>query len=324
MTKVSIVVPVYNTEKYLRRCLDSLVFQTLKDIEIIVINDCSLDGSKQILDEYQMKYSSVRVIHNKTNMGIGYNRNLGISLSTGEFVVFIDSDDWIDVTMCEKMYNKAVSDNLDLVLCNFHKMVEKEYGGPAEDVPDFIIPYFENTSLEKSPELLLNVNLAPWNKLYKKDLIKNIRFPLKLKYEDALFVVKAMAKASNIGVVTEKLNYYIIRPQSQTTVMDKRVFDIIEITKNIVEELKQQPYYDDIKYYVEAWAVRNLFRYTIQQKYQKDKLVKNNFIDVVFNYLNENFPNWRKNKIWKNRSFLKRTVESNKTLTKLYCSLFNK
>lgn len=321
--KVSVVVPVYNTEKYLRRCLDSLVNQTLKDIEIIVINDNSPDNSKLILDEYEKKYKDkIKVFHNKTNKGIGYNRNLGIKKATGEYIAFVDSDDWVNETMYEKMYNKAKKDNLDLVVCNFHKMLEKENDELEEIEPDYKLKYFEDTTLKDKPELLLEVNLAPWNKLYKKELLSGVEFPEKLKYEDAIVVVKAMARAKKIGMVDEKLNYYLVRSKSETTVMDKKVYDILEITKMIIKELKSHDYYDDIKAYVEAMTIRNLFRYTLQQKHQKDKKIRNDFIDKVFNYLNDEFPKWKSNKIWKQRSFLKRMIEGSKVLTKIYCSIF--
>lgn len=321
--KVSVVVPVYNTEKYLRRCLDSLVNQTLKDIEIIIINDNSPDNSKLILDEYEKKYKDkIKVFHNKTNKGIGYNRNLGIKKATGEYIAFVDSDDWVNETMYEKMYNKAKKDNLDLVVCNFHKMLEKENDESEEIEPHYKLKYFEDTVLKDKPELLLEVNLAPWNKLYKKELLSGVEFPEKLKYEDAIVVVKAMARAKKIGMVDEKLNYYIVRSKSETTVMDKKVYDILEITKMIIKELKSHDYYDDIKAYVEAMTIRNLFRYTLQQKYQKDKKIRNDFIDKVFNYLNDEFPNWKSNKIWKQRNFLKRMIEGSKVLTKIYCTLF--
>lgn len=319
MIKVSVIVPVYNTEKYLRRCLDSLVNQTLKEIEIIIINDCSPDNSKEILNKYEKKYNNVKVFHNKTNKGIGYNRNFGIEKATGEYIGFVDSDDYVDVTMYEKLYTKAKKDDLELVVCNFHKMLEKK-DSLEEITPDFIIEKQKNTTLEKTPSLLSKVNLAPWNKLYKRSLLGNdIRFPENLKYEDAIVVVKALARSKKIGFVNDKLNYYLVRNKSETTVMDKRVFDILEITKLIVQELKSHTYYEKIKDYVEAWVTRNLFRYTLQQKYQTDNNMKNKFIDEVFNYLNETFPNWKKNKIWKKRNILKRTIESNKLLTKLYC-----
>lgn len=321
MIKVTVIVPVYNTSKYLRRCLDSLVNQTLKEIEILVINDCSTDNSKDILEEYQKKYENIKVFHNKNNKGIGYNRNFGIQKSKGEYICFIDSDDWVDETMFDKMYKKAIKDDNDIVICNFYKMLENNNG--LDEIEMYVInSKYDNTTLNKSPELLLDVNLAPWNKLYKKELFTNdVKFPENLKYEDAIVVVKALARAKKIGVVEDRLNYYLVRSKSETTVMDKRVFDILEITKQIIEELKAHKYYKEISEYVEAWCTLNLFRYTLQQRYQKDEKVKNKFIDDVFGYLDVTFPKWRKNTILKRRNFLKRTIEKNKTLTKIYCKI---
>lgn len=322
MKKVSVIVPVYNTEKYLRRCLNSLVNQTLKDLEIIIIEDKSPDNSNEILKEYKEKYKDkIKVFHNKTNKGIGYNRNYGIKKATGKYIAFVDSDDWVDETAYEKMYNRAIKDNLDLVLCNFHKMLEK--GDFLNEIePEFIIPNFKNTSLKEYPDLLLKVNLAPWNKLYKRELLDDNNFPEDLKYEDAIVVVKALSRANRIGMIDEKLNYYLVRDKSETTVMDKRVYDILKITQMIIEELKSHDYYKDIKKYVEAMTIRNLFRYTLQQKNQKDKNIANDFIDKVFDYLNKEFPNWKKNEIWKKRNPIKRFIEENKLLTKIYCYLF--
>ena len=273
-----------------------------------------------MLNEYSKKHKNIKVIHNKTNKGIGYNRNLGLKESKGKYISFVDSDDYVDESFLEKMHEKAESDKLDLVICKFHKMLEKK-DNLEEINPDFNIPYFENTTLKDNPNLLLDINLAPWNKLYKKTLLKDNFFPENLKYEDAIFVVKAMARASKIGMINEKLNYYLVHDISETTVMDERVFDIIEINKLILEELKSQDYYEKIKEYVEAMTIRNLFRYTLQQKNQKDKKLANNFIDETFNYLNTNFPNWRKNKIWKKRNVLKRIIEKSKILTKMYISI---
>ncbi len=322
MIKVSVIVPVYNTEKYLRRCLDSLVNQTLDDIEIIVIDDKSPDNSNEILKEYEKDYKNkIKVFHNKTNKGIGYNRNLGIEKASGKYIAFVDSDDWVNETMYEKMYDKAEKGELDLVLCNFHKMLEKE-DGTLEELQSTDIASFKNGMLKNMPNLLLDVELSPWNKLYKKELLEGVTFPENLKYEDTVFVLKAMARAKKIGIVDEKLNYYLVRSKSETTVMDKRVYDIFEVTNMMIEELKSHDYYDNIKEYVEAMTIRNLFRYTLQQKYQKDKKIRDDFINKAFDYLNANFPNWKQNKIWKKRNPIKRLIESNKLLTKLYCILF--
>ena len=321
MIKVSVIVPAYNASKYLKKCLDSLVNQTLKDIEIIVINDCSTDNTKDILKNYEAKHSNIKVIHNKVNKGIGYNRNLGMKKANGKYISFIDSDDYVDATFLEKMHNKAEKERLDLVICKFHKMLERKDNFLEEIKSDFKIQFFENTTLKDSPNLLLDIEVAPWNKLYKKELLKDNYFPEHLKYEDAIFVVKDMDKAKKIGMLDEKLNYYLVHNISETTTMDKRVFDILTITKMIVDELKSYDYYSSIEEYVEAMVVRNLFRYTLQQKNQKDKKLANKFIDEVFRYLNSEFPRWKKNRIWKKRNILKRTIEKSKLLTKIYCKI---
>ncbi|MBQ9012800.1 MAG: glycosyltransferase family 2 protein [Bacilli bacterium] len=318
MIKVSVIVPAYNTEKYLKKCLDSLVKQTLDDIEIIVINDCSTDKTKDILEKYKRKYKNIKVINNKTNKGIGYNRNLGIKKAKGEFISFIDSDDYVDITMYEKMYNKAKCDKLDLVICNFYNNLEHEDGNTEKMTPKNLIPYFENTTLKNNPDLLLKVELAPWNKLYKKELLDGVWFPEDLKYEDAIVVIKSLNRAKKIGMVDDMLNYYLIRDKGETGTMNEKVFDILTVSKMIVEELKSANYYDEIKSEVEAMTIRNLFRYTLQQRKQKDKVVANKFIDDVFNFLNSEFPNWKKNKYFRKRNVLKRMIESSKILTKTY------
>ena len=116
MAKISLIVPVYNTSKYLRKCLDSLITQTYKDIEIIVINDGSIDNSEEIIKLYRdkrLKYIS------KKNEGIGKTRNLGIENATGNYIAFVDSDDYLDKNFCKKMIKKADEDNCDIVICNY-------------------------------------------------------------------------------------------------------------------------------------------------------------------------------------------------------------
>ena len=113
--KISVIVPIYNVEEYLEKCLDSLVNQTLKDIEIILINDGSPDNSEAIVKKYLKKYKEKIIYHKKENEGQGIARNYGIKLAKGEFISFVDSDDYIDLTMLEKLYNKAIKENSDIV-----------------------------------------------------------------------------------------------------------------------------------------------------------------------------------------------------------------
>lgn len=311
MAKVSLIVPIYNTQKYLKKCINSLINQTLKDIEIILINDGSTDNSEKIIKEFKdkrIKYIS------KENEGIGKTRNLGIEKSTGEYLAFVDSDDYLNEHFCEYMYEKATKDNCDLVICDFFESREKLYSIKFKD--------FKNTNLKKNPELINNVNLGPCNKLYKKDLFinKDNRFEENLKYEDAPFVVKMLLAAKNIGKVNDYLTYYVIHDNSQTTIRDKRIFDILKITDIIVTDLKKANYKNDS---LVSLAVMILTDYTIQQRYVANKKFRHDFINKAFKYLKELDPKWRSCSYLKRFPKLKRIVKTNKTLTKIYCELYN-
>ncbi len=294
MAKVTIIVPVYNTAPYLKKCMDSLINQTLDDVEIIVVEDCSTDSSRRILKEYE-KYSNVNVYYNKHNMGIGYSRNFGISKATGKYIAFIDSDDFADYQMMEKLYNKAESDNLDMVICRFHKLEEQENGKYVELEPKFKIPYFDNTTLANRPDLLVEINSAIWNKLYKTTLFLDdtMRFPENLKYEDAIFIVKAMVRSKRIGMLEDKLNYYLVRNNSQSTVMDEKIFDILTINDLILKELRNQEYYESIRKVAERKVIKSLSYWVKQQVYQEDKEVVDKFTNDAVKYLDENIPDWQ-------------------------------
>ncbi len=317
MKKVSVIVPVYNSEKYLKRCLDSLVNQTLSDIEIIIVDDKSPDNSNVILKEYEKKYKDkIKVFHNKTNKGIGYSRNFGIKKASGEYLTFVDSDDFVDINIYEKMYNKAKRSNLELVFCDIKKIDDKEKIIGYETTDDF-----KDSRVKDNPNILLGINLGPVNKLFLRNLFDdNTLFSEKLKYEDLFVMPKLITRAKKIGKVKGVYYNYIIHQGSQTTTMNNKVFDILKVMERVNLDLKKLDYYDEIYSYVEYLNMRTIFRYTLQQKYQKDKKIRNDFIDKAFDYLNKEFPRWKKNKIWKQkRNFIKRYIEGNKLLTKTYC-----
>ena len=121
MVKVSIIVPVYNVEKYISRCLNSLINQTLDDIEIICVNDCSTDNSFETVKEYAVKDSRFVLIEHEINQGLGSARNSGIGIASGKYIIFIDSDDYIDTDYCEKLYNTAKKYDADIVVTNLLK-----------------------------------------------------------------------------------------------------------------------------------------------------------------------------------------------------------
>ena len=215
------------------------------------------------------------------------------------------------------MYDFCEENSLDMCVCNIKKINDKdEFLSYDKDVKCFNI-----SNLKENPDLLLNINMGPTNKLFRNRLFddKEARFDEKLKYEDIALLPRLIMNSNKIGKINDVSYNYVIHKNSETTTMNEKVFDIIEVMKKVNGYLFKYDYYELVKNEVEYLNIRTLFRYTLQQKNQKDKLVAIKFIDDVFNYLNTEFPNWKKNKRWRKRSFIKRIIEGNKFLTKLYC-----
>lgn len=308
---VSIIVPIYNAEKYLKKCLDSLINQTKKELEFILINDGSTDSSEEIVKSYQD--DRIKYFKNK-NQGIGKTRNFGIQKATGKYIMFLDSDDYLDKKATKLMYDKAVSNNMDLIICDFYNVKNDEL--VEERLLDF-----KSTTLKETPNLLTDINLSPWNKIYKSSLLKDndIKFIENLKYEDAPFVVETLDKAKKIGKINECLNYYVMHKDSETTIRDKRIFDIIKILEIIRKYFKDNDY---IKPTLDQLTVRIITNYTIQQRVQIDKKLGMKFIDEAFAFLEKEVPDYKDNKYYKNRGFFRRSIEKNKNISKIYCKLY--
>ena len=310
MIKVSIIVPIYNTGSYLKKCIDSLVNQTEKEIEILLINDGSTDNSEKIVKDYK----DDRIIYiSKKNEGIGKTRNLGIKKARGKYLMFIDSDDYIKNTCVEIMYKNAIENNADIVISNFYK----DYDG---NILKIEYPYFEPSSLKDNPEIINMVNMGPCNKLYKRALVKDNFFDDDIKYEDVNFVVSALLKANKIIKINDYLSYYVIHNGSETTTRDERIFDIIEVVKRLHEKVKTEAY---LKSNFTDLAVMILSDYTIQTKFIADKRIRNKFIDLAFITLDEIDTQWRRSKYLKTFPKIKRIIKTNKTLAKIYCNLYN-
>jgi len=314
MIKISIIIPVYNSEKYIDKCITSIKNQSFKDFEVLIINDGSIDKSKNIIETY---LNDERFkLYNRENHGIGSSRNFGIEKSKGKYICFIDSDDYIDTNYLEKLYNKISSDKLDVVVCNYIEENEE-----TKKETKIEIKQYNNTTIKDNPELLLTINKAPWNKIYKKSIIKNIRFPEDLKYEDTEFLCKVLLNAK-IGYIDEYLNHYVIHSNSETTTIDKRCFDMFKILDNIKEYYKDSD--KKINEYIDKMILQILTMLTIWQKYQKDKSLANEFIDNVFIYFEKNIPNYKNNDYFKSLNKVKAIIKKNKTLTKIYCDISRK
>ena len=207
---ISIIVPVYKTEEYLEYCLDSLCRQSMQEIEIILIDDASPDRCGEICDSYATKDTRFRVIHRPTNKGLSAARNLGISLASCDYLMFVDSDDWVSNDFCKDAYQCAIQNNADLVMFNF------EYVHDSKAVPRSTKPFPKICiTRERAIDLLFtDVKNYAWNKLYHKKLFNEVFYPEGYAYEDIATTYKTVWEATNIYYLGKTLYYYRLRPGS--------------------------------------------------------------------------------------------------------------
>ncbi|SFL66584.1 Glycosyltransferase involved in cell wall bisynthesis [Methanobrevibacter olleyae] len=281
MVKVSVIIPIYNVENFLNDCLDSIVNQSLTDIEVICIDDGSTDNSLAILQSYAKFDDRVKIIH-QDNKGSGATRNLGIEQSTGDYVYFMDSDDYIDLNALEKLYNNAVSNNSDFVIfkiARFDKENDINYNAPGFDIESIFGDVDYNNFTFKYSNIkhyVMNASFAPWIKLYKKEFLdryNDLRFPKDLAYEDVPFHVKIMLYASRISFIPEFLYFYRLNPNSR--VHTSNSYDIFKIIDIVEKFLIDKKYYDELKDEFDLFKITQILNYILsigeEEYFQKTK-----------------------------------------------------
>ena len=294
MKKVSVIVPVYNVEKYIDKCLDSLVNQTLKDIEIIVVNDGTKDNSQKIIDKYVKKYPKKVFSFKKKNGGLSSARNYGLKHATGKYVGFVDSDDYVEYDMYEQLYNKAQETKSDIVCCEiaykYNIRTEKRY---FSDVSVF------GHSISENPKILLNCKSFAWNKLYKRSLWDNFEFPDQ-HFEDSAVIYNLMFTAKKIECVNLPLyNYIKERPGTITTEVSPKIYDIFKSCDSILSFYKKQSNYEKIKDIVEEVCIRHLRIRLFYIYDSKNRKLTWKYYDDTIKYLKENIPNYKRNECLK-------------------------
>lgn len=231
--KVSIIIPVYNTGEYLYECIYSVLNQSLKEIEIIIINDGSTDNSGEICEYFARIDSRIKVIHND-NRGVSASRNLGISLSNGKYTCFIDSDDFIDINMLEKLYKKAELYECDMVYCD----LTIKY--PNFNINDTISSLEKSVLLEKdniSPDVLMEIAGSMCRGIYKRELliINNILCPTNLKLsEDRVFNLNFMGSCQTLFYLKEPLYYQNVRETSVTHKYFDNMWDMVKQSRKCI------------------------------------------------------------------------------------------
>lgn len=290
--KLSIIAAVYNLEQYLPRCLDTLVNQTLEDIEILCIDDGSTDSAPQIIDEYAKKYPDrVKAFH-KPNGGEFTTRNYGLERATGEYVTFVDTDDYVEPNWAEKLYNAAKENDADIAVCGFEridlntgKVVSKDMIG------------FGNTvkTLNLKDDFQLFINPAPWNKIYKLEKVKELRFLPFRGFNDMLFLLSSYTKIKKIAFVSDVLYHYFLRYDSQIHTVNSQDVEnfkkyLLEVKEFYIKENK----YEDMKYTVDTMAFIHLgISVMYRASYDKNINIKQMLKETI-EYLDNNFSNWRK------------------------------
>lgn len=293
--KVSVVVPVYNSEKYIESCLDSLVNQTLKNIEIICVNDGSPDNSINILRKYESKYKNI-VIIDKQNEGVWKARLDGINKARGKYISFLDSDDNVEKDFLEKMYNKIESTSADISVCGFKridakskKVLSKEMKYSSDRIID----------MNKNPEEVISVNTALWNKIYKATVLKelnDIENPPRI-LEDMMFLSIVYLKAQKITFVEEYLyNYMVIEGSAMNTLKEN---DIKSIENSMLEVkkiyIKNNASCEKMEI-LSSIAFLHLGISLILRIFQNEKEKFNVEYSNILKYLDDNFSQWRKTK----------------------------
>lgn len=233
---ISIIVPVYNVEKYLKRCLDSIVNQSFNDFELILINDGSIDKSGIICDEYAQIDKRIKVVHKK-NEGVSLTRNLGISIASGEYITFIDSDDWIEQDFLKKAIEYIKKNNVSILITGFvfenNKKIFNIFNGEKDEI-------FLNNEIKKE---FLKQNKFSWtvyDKFFKREIIKKYKFDSRIKIgEDMLFCWQIFKNIEKIGYLPlYKYHYDISASKTMTSDFSLKWFDGIKVKKAIYKDVK--------------------------------------------------------------------------------------
>jgi glycosyltransferase involved in cell wall biosynthesis len=252
--EISVIIPVYNVEKYIKECLDSVVNQSLgiENIEVIIVNDCTPDNSMEIVREYAEKYPSIKILEQKVNQGPGAARNLGLMHVTSDYVTFLDSDDYISLNTYENCLNKFYEDeSADLVI---YKYVLFDSNGEIDSMDIHQEIYKEDhviTDLNKVPEVIFAT--APWNKVYPKKFFSYLNFPDSMLYEDNIVAVKVLLNSNKIVLTTDSIYYYRHgeNDSSRTQSVSKRnCVDLLKSNTQLLNLKNDYPNYSKLLYFL--------------------------------------------------------------------------
>lgn len=292
MVKVSVIVPVYNVEAYLDKCLSTLVNQTLTDMEIIVVNDGATDNSQKIIQEYARKYPKVKA-YIKENGGLSDARNYGLQYAAGEYVGYVDSDDFVEKDMFELLYRKAKEEDSDIVECNLRHTYP--------DMEDIEI----GEKIQDKKEMLMFGRSVVWNKIYKRSwlLSTGVIFPKGLIYEDVEFFIKLVPHIRRYSYVDAASIHYVQRSSSINNQSSVKTLDILKVLDHIYEYYEENGYLQEYQEALEFFYTRILLCSSfhrmcgVADRTERKLVMKLNYEKLV-----HTFPKWHKNPVLKRKN----------------------
>ncbi len=295
--KVSVIVPVYNVEEYIEKCLESLVNQTLKDIEIIIVDDGSPDNSYKIISKYLKKYKNILYLK-KENGGLSSARNYGLKYAKSDYIFFLDSDDFLKPNSLELLYNKAIEKKFDLTVSKTNFIFPEK-----EQIVDAGINH-DLLTKEDIKKNMIYLFPAACGKLYKRSVIKNLKFKEGIWFEDVEFNFRLYPLLNTIAYLDQDTVQYIQRENAITKTFNKRLFNYIDNFNGLVEYYKKNNYY--FKYYeeLEYSYVRYLYATFIKQlSFSHDKKMFSMGLEEALLNVKKQFPNYKKNTYLKKFTF---------------------
>lgn len=313
MIKVSIIVPFYNVENYIEKCLQSLVNQTLEDIEILLVNDGSQDTSEVIAKQFAEKYPNKIIYLEKENGGLSDARNYAIPYAKGQYIAFLDSDDYVETNMYEEMYNKAKKEDLDYVECDF-----------LWEYPDKTLES-KGKQYNNKKEMFIHTRVVAWNKLIKREIVQNnhLEFPKGYRYEDVEFFYKLLPFIHHYGIVQKTLIHYVQRENSISNVQNARTKEIIDVLGHVIEYYKENNLFEEYQEEIEYTYARYILCSSMLRMVMiEDKKERKEIINMAWKSLNTQFVNWKKNTYLKNKGLKNLYMRSVNNFTlKIYTSL---
>ncbi|MDE5978023.1 MAG: glycosyltransferase [Turicibacter sp.] len=284
MELVSIIIPAYNCQSFIQNCLDSILSQTYTSIEIIIVNDGSTDNTLSILNQYAKKYPQMIKLYSVPNGGQGRARNFAVEKALGKYLLFVDSDDYLEPMMVETLVKEIECQNSTFAICAYSRVTKEG---------EFLF-----TEMNPKYKELINMNTSPWNKLFVREcFVKNkVRFSEGLWYEDLEAILKYFPHIKNPVWISQPLYHYVQHQNSSINQYDHRVEDIFIVMDNVYAYYEEfgylNTYYDELEYF---FIMHLIFGHLSRCVHEKDKSKRKALIKKTKHYLEKRFPKYYKN-----------------------------